>query len=622
MRKPILVFTIILFSHFSFSQEHPWQGEGTEENPFKIFTVDDLNAIREQEDNPLYSAEGPFGGYVPYTNIHFELMNNIEDSLTQKLCSKFGGHFHGKGHYISLNFNNSDYNLNCLIGHVEGGKIDSLRFEGNMFNSMGIFGGISIGVIDNLICNVNFTPFVDELNAKLYVFCDSFWGDGVIFKNCINYSNINMPAKKYIHCGLFWGFAGNLEGMINYGDFNVETTEESIVEAHVFSEFLSVGTIKNCINYGNVTINGMPNTASVSLFANINSNFYFDDNQIINCLNTGNVYAKKVDYLGVFANWNGSNIFNCVNTGRVIGDKIAGGIVAKNDVSGLVENCLNAGYVQGDSIVGGIVAVNNGGTVKNNLSLSRTSKYSVFGDSISNSQQQFPDSLMFENNFYDKQLLTQMSSPQGDILENNATKGLLTTEITGFALQDILGDGWSYAEGRYPVPLGFENDSAVLLAATPIYLPYTDQDNYNTVDSVTCHFMLGTENNVEWECSSSTVNLEETEDGLKGVLQSEGYANLVANLGGFHKNIILNIKSVCEPSYKNEEIQKTQAIAYPNPTKDILYFNQASAYEIYDLQGKLIMKSKKPQNSVNTSKLKSGIYLIKIGKEIMKFVVE
>ena len=66
----------------------------------------------------------------------------------------------------------------------------------------------------------------------------------------------------------------------------------------------------------------------------------------------------------------------------------------------------------------------------------------------------------------------------------------------------------------------------------------------------------------------------------------------------------------------------SNAQVYPNPTKDILYFNQASAYEIYDLQGKLIMKSKKPQNSVNTSELKSGIYLIKIGGEIMKFVVE
>ena len=626
MRKPILVFTIILFSYFSFSQEHPWQGEGTVENPFKIFTVDDLNAIREQEDNPLYSALGPFGYNVPYTNIHFELMNNIEDSLTQRLCLNFGGNIHGKGHYISLNFNNSDYYLNNLIGEVIGGTIDSLRLEGNMFNSMGIFGGISIGEIDNLICNLNITPYINDLSAVLYLFCDgvgvSNTEEAVIFKNCINYSNINMPAKKYIDCALFWAIqAGNFDGIINYGNFNIETTEESIVEAHVFLDIIESSLIKNCINYGNVTINGMPNTANVSLFANFNSQTEYD-NKITNCLNTGNVYAKKVDYLGAFANLNASRICNCVNTGRLIGDKIAGGIVGENYEYGLVENCLNAGYIQGDSIAGGIVAVNNGGTVKNNLSLSRTSKYSVFGDSISNSQQQFPDSLMFENNFYDKQLLTQMSSPQGDILENNAAKGLLTTDITGFALQEILGDGWSYAEGRYPVPIGFENDSAVLLAATPIYLPYTDQDNYNTVDSVTCHFMLGTENNVEWECSSSTVNLEETEDGLKGVLQSEGYANLVANLGGFHKNIILNIKSVCDPVYKNEEIQKTQAIAYPNPTKDILYFNQASAYEIYDLQGKLIMKSKKPQNSVNTSELKSGIYLIKIGGEIMKFVVE
>jgi hypothetical protein len=305
-----------------------------------------------------------------------------------------------------------------------------------------------------------------------------------------------------------------------------------------------------------------------------------------------------------------------------MGIAVAGGIVAENTV-GSVENCFNIGNIQGDSIAGGIVAVNNGGVVKNNLSLSKTSKYSIFGDIISNSQQQYPDSLMFGNNFYDKQLVPQMPCPQGDIIENNAAKGLLTTDITGFALQEILGDSWSYAEGRYPVPKAFENDSVVLLAATPIYLPYTDLDNYNTVDSVTCHFMLGTENNVEWESNlPQIINLEETEDGLKGVLQSTGNANLIASLGGFYKNIFLNIKSVCEPSYKIEEIQKSQAIVYPNPTKDILYFNQALAYEIYDVQGKLIMKSKKPQNFVNTSKLKSGIYLIKVGEEVMKFVVE
>ncbi|MGI6320004.1 MAG: T9SS type A sorting domain-containing protein [Bacteroidales bacterium] len=611
MKKTISIITF-LFIFSSLGLFAQWQGAGTEENPFKIFTVDDLNAIREQEDNPLYSALGPFGYNVPYTNIHFELMNNIEDSLTQKLCSKFGGHFHGKGHFISLNFNNSDYYLNNLIGEVIGGTIDSLRLEGNMFNSMGIFGAADVGEIDNLICNVNFTPFVNELNAKLYVFSAGSSADGVIFKNCINYSNINMPAKKYIHCGLFWGFAGNLEGMINYGDFNVETTEESIVEAHVFSEFLSVGTIKNCINYGNVTINGIPHTANVSLFTSVSSGFSFDDNKITNCLNTGNVYAKKVDYLGAFANLNAGWIYNCVNTGRLIGDKIAGGIVGENYEYGLVENCLNAGYIQGDSIAGGIVAVNNGGTVKNNLSLSRTSKYSVFGDSISNSQQQFPDSLMFENNFYDKQLLTQMSSPQGDILENNAAKGLLTTDITGFALQEILGDGWSYAEGRYPIPLGLENDSMALVAATPVYLHFETEDDYNHVDSVTKDFTVGLENSVVWNETYGRVSF----DDEYASLLSLGYENLVVNLGDYKKEVYINILDI-ETSIMEESITKN-GIIYPNPASEFINIKldgiSADKLEICDISGKLLLSQTITNNyqQIQIKDLKRGMYFLKI----------
>ncbi|HQB21994.1 MAG TPA: T9SS type A sorting domain-containing protein [Bacteroidales bacterium] len=614
MRKLILVFTIILFSCFSFSQEHPWQGEGTVENPFKIFTIDDLNTIRQYENDPLYyflvddeSIHIP----VSYYNMHFELMNNIDDSLTHRLCNDFGGHFHGKGHYIRLNYNTPSGETGEFIGSVLCGSIDSLRLEGNMFNSYGIFGGVG-GEINHLICNLNVKAQVWNINTTLYLFCNGITGT---FKNCINYSDINIDANKYISCGFFENGNGVIDGFINYGNFNIETTNESIVEAWVLIK-ASSADIKNCVNYGNFTINGIPEFANVSIMS------MGSHGTISNCLNTGDIFAKKVDVLGVFSSWNFGNVINCVNTGRVIGDKITGGIVGTNYEPGLVKNCLNAGYVQGDSISGGIVGNNYGGSAKNNLSLYKTYGYSIFGDSIDNSQQFYPDSLMFENNFYDKQLLTQMSSPEGDILENNAAKGLLTTEITGFALQDILGDDWSYAEGRYPIPLGLENHPAAQLAATPMYLPYTDQDDYNTVDSVTCHFMLGTENNVEWECGYPSVNLEETEDGLKGVLQTTGFVNLVASLGNYHKNIILNIKSVCDPVYKNEEIQKTQAIAYPNPTKDILYFNQASAYEIYDLQGKLIMKSKKPQNFVNTSKLKSGIYLIKIGGEIMKFVVE
>ncbi|NLP20188.1 MAG: hypothetical protein GX378_05430, partial [Bacteroidales bacterium] len=87
MRKLILVFTIILFSCFSFSQEHPWQGSGTEEDPFRIYNLNDLHLIKENEES--------FNGYA---GIHFNLMNDIDDVLSFNIASNFRGYFHGKGH--------------------------------------------------------------------------------------------------------------------------------------------------------------------------------------------------------------------------------------------------------------------------------------------------------------------------------------------------------------------------------------------------------------------------------------------------------------------------------------------------------------------------------------------
>ena len=609
MRKLILVFTIILFSCFSFSQEHPWQGSGTEEDPFRIYNLNDLHLIKENEES--------FNGYA---GIHFNLMNDIDDVLSFNIASNFRGYFHGKGHYITLGIDEETQLSDYFISQVYG-TIDSLSFEG-VFNYINLFNRIEItGKLSHITCNVN---YIWDQGAA-FIFCHQNAGT---IEYCVNNSDIESYFNAYIS---IFGYENESTGILNSCINNGNITYNGTIDVLISAAFTSnLNKIINCINNGNIIVTNTPETVNVIAFG-LTTGDTTTCSEFINCLNTGDFSVKNATAFGgiTHSGHGGSRsklkALNCMNTGNLSGADKIGGIyysyIHTDNASSLdINNCVNAGFINGSVSSGGIIVLEGSDicpiTVRNNLNLGKTNHYSLFAWS------EQPNLEAFENNFYDKQLLTQMSSPQGDILENNAAKGLLTTDITGFALQDILGDGWSYAEGRYPIPLGLENHPAALLAATPVYLPYTDQDNYNIVDSVTCHFMLGTENNVEWECSSSTVNLEETEDGLKGVLQTTGYANLVASLGGFYKNIFLNIKSVCEPSYKNEEIQKTQAIAYPNPTKDILYFNQASAYEIYDLQGKLIMKSKKPQNFVNTSKLKSGIYLIKIGGEIMKFVVE
>ena len=50
---------------------------------------------------------------------------------------------------------------------------------------------------------------------------------------------------------------------------------------------------------------------------------------------------------------------------------------------------------------------------------------------------------------------------------------------------------------------------------------------------------------------------------------------------------------------------------FPNPTKDYLYFNNEIKFEIMDTQGRVLLKSEKPVQSVNVSHLKAGVYFIK-----------
>ena len=50
---------------------------------------------------------------------------------------------------------------------------------------------------------------------------------------------------------------------------------------------------------------------------------------------------------------------------------------------------------------------------------------------------------------------------------------------------------------------------------------------------------------------------------------------------------------------------------FPNPTTDYLYFSKEAKFEIMDIQGRVLLRSEKPVQSVNVSHLKAGVYFIK-----------
>lgn len=61
---------------------------------------------------------------------------------------------------------------------------------------------------------------------------------------------------------------------------------------------------------------------------------------------------------------------------------------------------------------------------------------------------------------------------------------------------------------------------------------------------------------------------------------------------------------------------------FPNPAQDNLYFDHTASYEIIDIQGKTVSKSETPVPFVPVVDLDAGIYFIRFGNSVQKFVKE
>lgn len=69
--------------------------------------------------------------------------------------------------------------------------------------------------------------------------------------------------------------------------------------------------------------------------------------------------------------------------------------------------------------------------------------------------------------------------------------------------------------------------------------------------------------------------------------------------------------------------EQTNKLIYPNPTSDYAYltFNKDVDFQIYTIEGKLILSDKSKQKKIDVSQLSKGIYLFKVGNLIQKFEV-
>ena len=527
------LIAMVAFSQFTFSG-----GNGGEEEPYIINTLQDLKDFHSATTGQYAHSIFCYSNYIQTSDISVPIAEipNIQ-------IGELYGHFNGKGY--SLNFYNNGVDLPSLdiVGNTslfhsieENGRIDSIVMSGLNYGGFKIVQEIHGGVLSHC---VNYSQqdsattyanmygacscFVDQMQGGVMEYCTNYadiYGlealgspicqsiSGGIIRNCKNYGNIYNAVMASGICGFMFG-DGLIENCINYGNIYTRSQNE-------------IAQIMQTNNYDDITVGGIVAYADQH------------NNVIRNCQNYGSIVSEKFHTVGgilggnrYYPNQANVSVENCANYGKLYNGGIIGGIVGNVFGTVNVRNCYNAGEIQG---YGNILASENalGAEVRNCLSVYGGSNMvrAVNGDNITMS-----------SNYYDKQMVRDTIE---DII--GQAEGRLTMQLTGDTpeLRAMLGNGWSYAEGRYPIPYGLEKDSLAMLFATPIYLYGESNASYDNLNLVQYDFTVGTENEVTW---SSDDLLAIT--GENATILASGIDTVTVYLSGYSFPRVMNLINQC-----------------------------------------------------------------------------
>lgn len=617
----LLLFLLIVPIQFMFAQ-FLGGGSGTESDPYRIYTIEHWNEFATEYNDSL-SVYGDFSG------IHLRLMDDITDTITTRVVGylgidgawpsykSFNGYMHGGGHLLTLSMpvsgttaeNEHLMNPPYFWWNIGGnGIVDSINFVGKILsyqNMTSIFNS-NEGRISGCVSDLDCSTYRPE-----------DWYEGFVAENsgtieyCRNYTEI--PMGSFIGICMNNEYPGVVTHCVNYA--NMPNKEESMSSGIVMENW---SVVEYCMNVGNMPYMQYE-TAGIVLqsYHQVYQSYDYENHVMVvdsivrgvvqNCINVGDLYMENGAACGtaaiVVGEVDGSIVRNCLNVGKSAGsfDTYMVGYentlvnpamfhVAERDFT--IENCLNVG-----NTVGGLL---------NKVA-------AVTAD----------ESYVYDNIYYDKQMcrsldktLFEISNGVGyDYTIDSIEHGRLTSQLVGDTpeLRAMLGDGWSYAEGRYPVPLGFENDSIALRAATPIFLHAESDDDYEHIDSVASHFSVSIANGAQWLATSGKIDIV----GENATLLHLGRETLKTNLGDiYEKNITLNIVNVPVVA---ENIDLQDIDIFPNPVTDILNITSSepiSEIEIVNVMGQVVKRIEvNGDNAIcDVEDLKAGVYVVKVSR--------
>lgn len=553
MKRIVATICGCLMAMLAFAQFVGSGGTGTEGDPYLIGNYADL-----KEFNTFLDEHGQ------YTNTegkHFRLIADIEMESDYWVvpndyqnCQDFYGFFHGGGHRIFLPDTTIHYPQYYDIGFCLSifpsifGVVDSIIVMGNVNYMFGLAMKVyPNGEIRDCITDVNVTISNNSrfpLPIEVYFISEENYGKIV---NCTNYGNTIVESNVGNECydNFYFCMFGSIAFCNNRGEIigckNYGNTVGFFGAGGICC--VNAGTIRKCENYGDIiapadvtTVNAFYPCGGIYALSDGLENGEFALTE--ECINYGYINAGKLYNGGgivgggsisrlvddpdniIYHSYCEERIIRCANYGEVAGGGYTGGIVGYIYSISNVSSCFNAGQVARATNSGGIVGMAfDTIRIANNLDVSgfpvTLGRWCITGDSISN----------MSSNYYDR----QMSGGSGEDIEGE-TEGRFTSQLTGDTpeLRAMLGDGWSYAEGRYPIPLGLENDSLAMLYATPIYLREISDDNYDHTNLVRNNFTVGTENGVSWS-SGDRLSI----DGENATILASGSETATASLAGY-----------------------------------------------------------------------------------------
>ena len=257
------------------TDENPGElsGEGTEQNPYLIQSIEDLVAFSAQSFNNTFANEyisldltldfNSDSSYVDPNGKQFGDINgnSITEGLKTELTTgrgfpligkylDFSGNFNGNNYSINNLYINSDYDDAGLFGYIENASVKNLTVSGNIESEGEYIGGI-IGKarnsrIENCINDVAVEGNGDCVGGIVGMVS----GSEVI--NCVNKANITGS-----HINSIGGIAGKIElsnitNSVNYGQISLTSIQDDSRIGGIAG--LAGGSIiDNCFNYGKIT---------------------------------------------------------------------------------------------------------------------------------------------------------------------------------------------------------------------------------------------------------------------------------------------------------------------------------------------------------------------------------